>query len=116
MAFSDPINLVVSSVTYPFIRIDDGYYSLSSSSADEPVLLNLQRTLVPGGTSSYVVKYTKNKNVVATPPQVDDVLQVHTVIKYPHRSFSQADVELGFNLIGNFMSSANITKLLRGER
>lgn len=98
MALPDPLLLDVSLFTNQLAsswpKLSDGEYILSSTDSDTPQIITINRTLDPSKFSSYVLKTTQAKNVAPSSSGAyvpDDVLQVHTVVRVPHRSFAQAD-------------------------
>jgi len=111
MAF--PLSLVIGTQT--FEQLSDGRYIDAASTADEPCYLSIDNTVNPDGVSSYVIKLTKNKNSPIS-GGADNVLQVHTVVKAPLKSFTQAEIESANTVLKTFLTTANFTKLLRGER
>lgn len=78
MAFADTLTITPDT----FERLDNGKWISSTSTADEPHYLAVDNTVNPDGTSSYVVKVTKNKNS-AVAGQADLIGQVHVVFKAP---------------------------------
>lgn len=115
MALTDPLTYTLNSVAYNYDRIDDGLYLRRDTTLDQPVYLDIQRTIVPTAVSSYVVKLRQSKNVVGF---ADDVLQVHTVMKVPHRSFTDAETKTLWTHLNSIMfnDTGMFTKLISGQR
>jgi hypothetical protein len=111
MAFNN--SLVVGTRTYE--RLTDGEFILSTSTADEPTKFILRSNVRPDSESDYLVKITKAKNST-TAGAKDDVLQAYFVIRYPLKAFTQTEVEAELASLNSFLVTANITKLIRGER
>lgn len=111
MAFNNSLTLG----TRTFERLDNGLFILSTSTADEPTQLTLRSNVRPDGESDYLVKMTKNKNSSIAGAK-DDVLQVYTVIRFPLKAFTQTELETEWATVKDFLVTANITKLLRGEK
>jgi len=111
MAF--PASLTIGTET--FERLSDGLWILSTSTADQPVYFKIENTINPDSSSSYLVKTTTNQNSTVA-GQPDSILSNHMVIKAPLKVFTEAEILAHHNRINTFMSAANLTKLLRGER
>lgn len=127
MAFSDPVSMnTVASFTngaaLSWDRLKDGQYLLTSSTLDEPIFLQLDNTLNPAGQSSFVAKYLRSKNAPGTvpygdKPQPDDILQVHTVIRWTHRSFTSTDVDTAVKALCGFLLNDTLrAKFISGQR
>lgn len=117
-----PIASTTAGTSVNYDRIGDGLFLSTSSTLDQPVMLSLQNTLDPSGISSFVVKLTWAKNAPGTvpygeKPQSDDVLQIHTVIRQPHRSFTNTEVLQARDILCGFLySSGYMGKLLSGQK
>lgn len=111
MAFNNTLTLGTST----FERLENGKFILSTSTADQPVLLLLTANVKPEGRSEYVVKSEEYRNS-SVPGAADERLEVYTVIRGPIKVFSQTEMEAHLARVNTFLSSANLTKLLRGER
>lgn len=111
MAFNS--TLTIGTNTYE--RLDTGRYINVASTADQPILLTLKSTIDPNATSNYLVRFEQMKNS-SVPGAEDDKLSVHMVIKLPLKAFNQTDVENYISQVNSFLTSANLTKLMRGER
>lgn len=110
MALPDSLTLG----TQVYERTDGSTWINSGTTIDEPELFQVQSTINSSAKSSYVIKLTRSKNVLGQP---DDILQVHTVVLLPHRSFVQTDVSACVSTLNTFLSdSARLTRLLRGEK
>lgn len=119
MALTDPLSYVLNTVTYNFDRIAEGTYLQRGTTLDQPSFLNIERTLKPDAVSSYLIKRTEAKNVVVNGVKTDDdVLQVHVVIKCPHRSFTAADCKTAFSHLNStlFNDVGMFDKLINGQR
>lgn len=111
MAF--PSTLTIG--TESFEKLSDGKWILSTSTADQPVYFIIENTINADASSSYLVKTTTNKNSVVA-GQPDSVLSDHMVIKVPLKVFTETEVLAHHTRLNTFLSAANLTKLLRGER
>lgn len=117
-----PVTAVTQGTALVFPRLDTGIYRLSTSTMDEPTMLTVQNTLVPHGTSSFVVKASLNKNAPGTAPYgakplPDDVSSAHFVIRQCHRAHSASDIAYLRNLIAGFLyTSAIYDGFLGGQR
>lgn len=111
MAFNNTLTIGAET----FERLDNGKWILSTSTADEPLILEVKSTIRPDGVSEYVLKQTMNKNS-STAGAKDDQLIAYTVMRLPLKAFTQAQLEARLASNNTFLSSANITKILRGER
>lgn len=104
-------SIVVGANTYVGLP-SPGSYIDSATTVDQPILFDLQSTPKPDGISSCVAKIRQFKNVTGAP---DAVAQVHVVWKRDTKNFSQAEMEALQLRLVNFMITANLTKLDRGE-
>lgn len=125
--YLDPLSIApIATVTFGtavnYDRIGDGLFLASTSTLDQPVQFSIQNTLDPNGTSSFVTKLTWAKNAPGSAPygekpQPDDVLQYHSVIRVPHRSFTNTEVNQARDIHTGFMYAAGyMAKLLSGQK
>jgi hypothetical protein len=113
-----PVGLLNATPASSWPRLSDGEYILSTSDSDQPQVITIQRTLDPSKVSSYVVKTTHAKNVTTPASGIavaDDVLQVHTVIKLPHRSFTLVEATRLLD-INTTAFKQYMDRIIRGER
>lgn len=103
--------IVVGANTYVGLP-NPGSYIDSATTVDQPILFDLQSSPKPDGTSSLVAKIRQYKNNTGLP---DSVAQVHIVWKRETKAFTQAEMEALQLRLVNFMTTANLTKLDRGE-
>lgn len=89
-----------------------GSYIDSATGVDQPIYFDLQSSPKPDGVSSFVAKIRQFKNVTASP---DAVAQVHIVHKWDSKNFTLAECEALQLRLVNFLVTANLTKLHRGE-
>lgn len=119
MALSDPFSYVLNTVTFNYDRISEGQYLQRGTTLDQPSFLTFERTLKPDGVSSYLIKRTEAKNVIVNGVKTDDdVLQVHVVIKCPHRSFTAAEAKTAFSHLNStlFNDASMFDKIINGQR
>lgn len=111
MSFGNSITLGSTA----FVEITDGVYRAATSSADQPKDLIIRNTIVPDGTSQYLVEYRETKNSL-TPGAKDDVLRVMIQYKYPPKSFTTAEVVAAQELLTVFLDATTIGRVVLGER
>lgn len=111
MAFN--ASLTIGAATYE--RLSDGKWILSTSTADEPTYFEIKSNVRAVGNSDYVVKYSRFKNSSIAGAE-DDSLTVYTVIRGNLKAFTQSEIESANTVVTTFLTTANVTKLLRGER
>lgn len=108
MSLPDPVVIGVAQ----FARLQEGRYILTASTADEPVLLSVDSTIKPDGTSSFVTKLQEHKNDVNG---VDKLAQAHVVFRWDSGT-TQASLENLFGQLKTMLDATAITRLMRGER
>lgn len=130
MSFADPTSLAgygalgVTTWNTPtpanMARQADGRYIANNiGTPDEPIQLVVNNVYRPGAVSTFTVKMTRNKNVapINGVPQSDDILIISTQVKYPHRSFTAADLtSLASGTLSIFVTAALRDMVLLGQR
>lgn len=130
MSFLDPTTLAgygaagvttwATPVPATMARQADGrYISTNVGTADEPLQMLVNNVYRPGAISTFTVKTTLNKNVapINGVPQQDDILIVSTQVKYPHRSFTAANLTaLASGNLSVFVTATLRDMLLLGQR
>lgn len=117
-----PVNSITPGTAVSYVRLDTGLYRLSTSTLDEPWLLEVKNTLVPSGTSSFVVKASAAKNAPGNPSYgqkavADDISSCHLVIRHTHRAHTASDIATLRNILGGFIFNTTIwNQFLGGER
>lgn len=114
MAFDNSLTVSTGNI---YERLDLGTWIKSDSTATQPIYLKIKSTVRPDGISDYLVRYERHvDSAQGAPTTNDNILSVHTVIRVDNRYFTQSNVELGFTTLKDFLTTANFTKLLRGEK
>lgn len=110
MAFFPEI--VIGSDT--FVGLDIGSYLLDSSNADEPIALKIDvPSIKPEGRSYASVVFSDQENQADGLPDIQ--CQVRVSLTWDS-GISQAKLEALLARSNDFLTTANLTKLLRGER
>jgi hypothetical protein len=110
MAFFPEINID----TEKFVGLDIGRYLLDSSNADEPVSLIIDvPSIKPQGRSYASVVFSDQENQADGLPDIQ--CQVRTSFSWDS-GVTQTTLEELLTRSGAFLTSANLAKLLRGER
>lgn len=97
-----------------YVGLEIGNYQLSSSTSDEPTFIEISKpTIKPDGKSYASVVMRNAKNVTAGMP--DRTYQTRVSFNWDALS-TQVELEAQLTELKAFLTTANITKMLRGER
>lgn len=114
MAFPDPI--IVGSKSFNKIR--DGFYMLSTASADQPNSLSIKSNIRASGVSDFVIRRDIALNTVGMGglPSPDSVLQVYSVFRYDLKDWTPATVLGTYADLSTFMNATDsMSRLLQGQ-
>lgn len=110
MAFFPTVTVGANS----YVGLELGNYQLSTSTSDEPVFIEVSKpTIKPDGKSYASTVMRSAKNVTAGMP--DRSFQTRVSFNWDAGT-TQTEIEAQLTELKSFLTTANITKMLRGER